>query len=400
MSIKVLLKANKINAQGKSPLYLRLIKNRKTKFISLGIYLNLDEWDPIKLRVKSKHPNSARVNHLIISKLAEAETISLTMHEKDRSVSASKIRDKIKGKSLGNFTTYAAAYLEWLEKQAKIGTYIKVKASLSKLSAFNKHKDLQFEDINFEFLKKYERHLTQNLGNATNTVHGSFRTIRKLLNDAIREGIIDPEHNPFLRYKLKTAKTNKTFLTDDEIDSIENLTLVGKSKKSLHRDIFVFACYAGGLRVSDILKLKWRNFSGSHLTLITQKTTDQLSIPLPNKALALIYKYAVDNCNAEDFIFPILKNNEDYTPMQLNRAISSATAYLNKDLKSIGGLAEINKSISMHTSRHSWATRALKKGIRIEHVSALMGHSSIKTTQIYAKIVNGDLDKAMEAFNE
>ncbi len=91
----------------------------------------------------------------------------------------------------------------------------------------------------------------------------------------------------------------------------------------------------------------------------------------------------------------------DYSdPVLLFKAISSNTAYTNKNLKMIADKAEINKNISFHSSRHTWATRALRKGMRIEYVSKLMGHSTIKTTQVYTKIVNSELDNAMNVFDE
>ena len=98
--------------------------------------------------------------------------------------------------------------------------------------------------------------------------------------------------------------------------------------------------------------------------------------------------------------FPFLSNTTDYSnPNVLFKALSSNTAFVNKNLKTIASKAEIKKAISFHSSRHSFATRALQKGMRIEYVSKLLGHSTIKTTQIYTKIVNSDLDKAMEIFN-
>ena len=101
-----------------------------------------------------------------------------------------------------------------------------------------------------------------------------------------------------------------------------------------------------------------------------------------------------------DFVFPLLKNSIDYSDATtLFKAISSNTAHANKNLKLIANKAEISKSISFHSSRHSFATRALRKGIRIEYVSKLLGHSSIKTTQIYTKIINSELDNAMDIFN-
>jgi len=150
------------------------------------------------------------------------------------------------------------------------------------------------------------------------------------------------------------------------------------------------------------LQLKWQNFDGTHIGLKTQKTKETISIKLPTKALEILKKYSKsqpDNKHA-DFISPLLKNNIDYSnPTALFNAISSNIAFANKNLKVIALKAGIEKHISFHSSRHTWATRALKKGVRIQHVSKVMGHTNIKTTQIYAKIVSSDLDKSMDVFN-
>jgi integrase/recombinase XerD len=127
-----------------------------------------------------------------------------------------------------------------------------------------------------------------------------------------------------------------------------------------------------------------------------------VSVKVPNKALEIIelYKPEKKDFNPDNYIFPFFSNEIEYTPVSLFQAISSRTANINSDLKDIAKLTKINKNLSFHSSRHTWATRALRKGMRIEYVSKLMGHSSIKTTQIYAKIVNSELDKAMDVFND
>ena len=168
---------------------------------------------------------------------------------------------------------------------------------------------------------------------------------------------------------------------------------------NLHRDMFIFSSFAGGLRVSDTLLLQWRNFDGTHIHFSVQKTNSQISIKLPEKAFSIINHYKEERKSA-DFIFPMLPDNLDLKDIPaVNQAISSATAYINKNLKTIAKKAHIEKNISFHVARHTWATRALKKGITIDKVSKLMGHAAIKETQIYAKIVNEELDKAMDAFN-
>lgn len=400
-SVVLLLKANKVNKDGEMPLYIRIIKNRKTKFISLGINLLPDQWDAKNKRVK-KHKNSARLNNFIVQKLAEANNIALEMETKNRYVSSNRIKDKIMGKTSSSFTEYSHKYRDSLEAAGKMGTHDKVNAVLSKLEDYLNNAEINFGEIDVQFLLKYENYLRKDKGNSTNTIHSNLKIIRKLFNDAIRDEIIEPEINPFIRYKLKWEKPQKEYLTESELKEFENVTLTPDSMLFHHRNAYIFAAYAGGIRISDLLQLQWKNFDGSHITFIMQKTNEAVSIKLPSKALDIINYYKKFNPeeNENFYIFPFLKNDTVYDAPSLFKAISSRTAYANKDLKDIAKMAEISKHISFHSSRHTWATRALRKGMRIEYVSKLMGHSSIKTTQVYAKIVNSELDKAMDIFNE
>jgi integrase len=155
--------------------------------------------------------------------------------------------------------------------------------------------------------------------------------------------------------------------------------------------------------------MRWKNFTGEHLYFHIHKTGDDLSIWLPEKSRAIIRFYkdptqtqrADGTIDPESFIFPLLKVAPGETNREIiHTAISSASAFMNKDLRKITKLAGINKHISFHTARHSWAVRALQKGMRIEYVSKLMGHTSVKHTEIYARVLNTELDKAMRVFDE
>jgi integrase/recombinase XerD len=400
-TIKLLLKENKINNNGEIPLYIRIIKNRKTKFISLRIFLTKEQWDPTQSRVV-KHKNKVRLNNLISQKVAEANKIAMEMEITNKYVSSNRIKEKIMGKTSVSFTDFASTYRDNFKKENKIGTYRKVKAVLQKLDEYTKSKNLTFGEIDVQFLKDYEKYLRDTLGNSQNTIHANIKIFRKLFNDAIREDLIEPQLNPFFKYQLKIEKTTKEYLTDDELQKIEDMSLTEGSMKFHHRNMFVFAAYAGGLRVSDVLQLKWINFSGTHIITQMQKTQDMVNVKLPGKALKIInaYKALNPDTKPDDYIFPFLENNKEYDAESLHNAISRCTAYANKDLKAIGKSLKLSKKVSFHTSRHTFATRALRKGMRIEYVSKLMGHSSIKTTQIYSKIVNSELDNAMNVFDE
>jgi integrase len=400
-SVKVVLVKEKINKKGEAPLFLRIIKDRKPKYLGLSIYLVPEQWDEVKQRIRKSHPNSDRLNNFLAQKIAEAEGIAFELETEKKSVSSLAIKENIKGKTSPSFLKYFQDYMELLKDTKKLGTHDKSYSVYLKLKTYLKGRDLTFEEVNYHFLKQYENYLRNKLGNTTNTVYSNLKIFRKLLNDAVREEIIEPYANPFPRYKLAWEKTSKEYLTDEEIQWLETLPLPEDQVINHHRNMYIFAAYAGGLRISDVLQLKWHNFNGTHVTITTQKTKEQVSIKLPNKALEYIQKYQRPDSRPTDFIFPFLKNDIDYSKGAiLFNAISSNTAYANKNLKIIAEKAGIEKHISFHTSRHTFATRALRKGMRIEYVSKLLGHTAIKTTQVYAKIVNSELDKAMDIFND
>lgn len=401
-SVTLLLKENKANQKGELPLYIRIIKGRKTKFISLGIKVKVEQWNEVKLRVKSSYPNSARVNALIAQKTADAEGVALNMETKENFVTSKKIKEAILGKNPISLIEFARQYQADLKSKGQIGTHNRVKTVINKLTDYTKTTDLNFDDFDLAFLKKYERYLREVIKNSQNTIHANLKVFRSLFNTAIREELIEPELNPFSKFKMSTTKTTKEYLTEDELRAVQELSLQRGTVMDHHRNMYVLAAYAGGLRISDLLQLRWQNYDGTHIKLITQKTKESIPIKLPSTALQIIesYSVALPEKKPTDFIFPLLSNFPDYSnPTLLFQAISSNTAYANKNLKMIAEKAGLEKKISFHSSRHTWATRALRKGMRIEYVSKLLGHTTIRTTQVYTKIVNEDLDLAMDVFD-
>ena len=397
---KIIFKKEKATSDGKVPLYLRIIKDRKVKFISLGYSIEPEYWNEKERVVRKSHPNAKWLNNFLAKKISDAQKVSLELETSSEYVAPKNIKQSVLGKTTEKFIPYAERYVANLEKKGKIGTYDKANATISKLKAYIGRKDFTFSDLTVYFLKTYENYLREELDNSVNTIHSNMKVIRRIVNEAINDDIFLPEKNPFRKYKLQWEKTEVVFLTEEELKSMEDLQLVEGSMKYHHRNIYVFACYAGGLRISDICQLKWEDFDGERLLVNTMKSDSFVSLKLPQKALEIIKMYDVEERQPNHYIFPFLKNDADYSdPKKLFTAISSITAYTNTDLKDLAKLAEIKKNVHFHTSRHTWATRALRKGMRIEYVSKLMGHASIKTTQIYTKIINEDLDDAMGVFD-
>ncbi|RYE30287.1 MAG: site-specific integrase, partial [Sphingobacteriales bacterium] len=360
-SYKIIARKDRTNGKGEMPLYIRITENRKSSYKALGIYVPLDMWDEERQMVNRRYPNSARVNNFLNTEIGKVQGKALEMATSDQIITAKRIKEAVIRKVSSSFSDYYQKHLKNLVSEGKPATYAKSVAVYSKLNIFVEGRNLSFADIDANFLQSYERYLREGLGNSINTIHANLKIFRMLFNKAVYEDLILANNNPFVRFKLRTEKTTKNFVTDDELALLEALDIPIHYVLNHHRWMYIFACYAGGLRISDILQLRWRNFNGSHLLVTMHKTRDIVSVKLPGKALAILEEYQkLTAGRSENFIFPILNSQTDYAePMVLFRAISSATAYTNKNLKILAAKAGIDKSFSFHTSRHTFATRAL-----------------------------------------
>lgn len=399
-TVKIILRPDRINSQNEHPLWIRVTKDRKSKYVSLDIDLLPEQWDEKNLRVRKSHPNYNRINAFIAQKVSEAQGVAVELETHNKFISSYKIKEALKGKAPVDFFPFADKFVDSFQMMGKIGSYKRAKSVIEKLRKHVNGRHFSFDMLTVSFLKDYEIHLAVKYENKKNTIHANLRLIRTVINNAIREDLLPMELNPFIRHKLKLEKTQRAFLTEEELEKIDALPIEKNYMLNHHRNIYVFSAWVGGLRISDVLQLRWKNFDGKNINICIHKTQTPLSILIPDRALHIINMYKNENCSGNDFIFPVLKiSPEEKNPRIIFNAISGATAYTNKNLRKLAELAGIDKHLSFHTSRHTWATRALTKGMAIENVSKLMGHSAIRETQIYTKIVNAQLDKAMQVFN-
>jgi len=402
-SVSIIYRKDKLNKKDEAPIHFRIIKDRKISYLATGFMVHQDFWDFEKNQIKSKHPNSKRIKSVLANKFSEAQDKVFDFENKNKSVTSRKIRNEVYGNKPTDFIPFAEKLAkESYKNGGKIGTYNKNLSVIEKLRTYADGRSFTFYDIDSDFLIKYETYLrSEKVKNTTNTIGKDYKYLRRIFNEAIRQDIIEHKDNPFLKYQIKSEKTQREYLTDDEIKLIEECHTTSGTRLDLHKDMFIFACYVGGIRISDILQIRWEQFDGVHLNFTTMKTTSQISIKIPIKGLEILAKYKTDEVEKSDFIFPMLeKNLKTNDDVILNKAIGCASSYINKNLGIIRKKLELKKHISFHVSRNSWATRALRKGMRIEYVSKILTHSDLKTTQIYAKIVNSELDKAMDVFND
>jgi integrase len=400
-TVSIILRTDKPKKDGTMPINFLIIKDRKKTKIATSISVDPKHWDEKKCRLKPGATNSARHNSFLSNKLAELQDQVFGHLTVSKSLTARQLKDELYGQPPLDFFNFAQSVFERYKSQGQIGTHDRCQAIINKVKDYLKQGSICFQEITPEFLKDYEKHLRGTLKNSTNTIHANFKFIRQLFNEAINQDLLDPRFDSFKKFKVKTEKTQRIYLTEEELELIEKYDCADNESMTLHRDMFVFAAYTGGLRVSDMLKLKWKNFDKTHIHITVKKTAGQLSIKVPDKSFSIIEKYKSKKFNKEHYVFPMLPNDLDENDVvALDNEISKGTALINKSLKALEDDIELGKHISFHISRHTWATRALRKGISIDKVSKLMGHAQIKETQIYAKIVSSELDKAMDVFND
>lgn len=402
-SVKVVPKWSKKKKNGEIPLYIRIIKDRKSTFISMRYGIMPDYWDKENNCVKRSHPNSTRLNSFIINKVVEINNIVLQAETENSLINLNKLKQKITGKNTISFLSYFDKNLQTLKKQNKLSSHKKYKSIREKVATYLKGSDISFKDIDVTWLKNYELYLKTELGNSQNTVHSNLKVIRKLFNEAITEELIPKELYPFDKYKLNWEKKKENpHLKEEDVVRLRNLILDRGSIEDISRNIFVFSCYTGGIRISDLLLLKWKNYDGTKISFTSHKTRDKVHLPIPTigKEILSIYHQGDYAQKSEEFIFPILKDVPFTTPNEKQLAFSRKTATINKTLKKVAKKAKLDQpNISTHWARRTFACMALDRGVTLDVVSKLLGHSGEQiTVESYAEYSDKVISSAMAKF--
>ena len=396
-SIKLILRKDKVNKKtGEAPIYLRIIKDRKTKFLSLGIKLAPKNWNENQQKVRKSYKNSARLNAFLSQKVAEAENKILEETSKNRNISTRDLKQSIIGKEPAKYFEFSYKRLETLNQNLAIGSYRSYKHEIDKFNKYAKNPNLYFEDITVSYLKDFEYYLKQDLKNSNNTVAHSLKVIKLFFNHAISEDLISYNLYPFRKFIIKKGKSTKNYLNEEQFNRL--LEYQPKDKKEqIACDTFIFSCYAGGLRFFDVYELQWKHYNQKEqrITKIIHKSQRKHQFKLPQQAIVILEKYKTKESKGNDYIFRLLENNKLFSEEELFKIKNYRNRTINSYLHKIGENIELPFKLTFHIARHTFATLALKLGMRIEYVSKILDHSDIQITQVYAKIINDELDKAM-----
>lgn len=398
-SVQIVLR-KKQSKDNTYPLAVRITKDRKSTFIYIGQYIKETEWDDAKRSVRKSHPNSARINNFLLKKLSEANDKLLQLETDGKvAVSSKAVKKELSPTAAKTFFTQAAIYLDNLKKSRKYNMVTSETPRIKHFREFLKGEDISFQDITIILLKRFQAYLKGTRKVSDRTITNHLLVIRTIFNQAIKSGIATEKSYPFGKNKIpiKFPDSIKLGLTSDEVASLETLDLPLGSQLNHARNIWLFAFYFAGMRVSDVLRLKWTDFQDQRLHYAMGKNAKTGSLKISEKATRILAQYKREQVK-HDLVFPELEVLDDLNDAyEVQRKISYAVKKLDKYLKKVAATAEIEKKLTMHIARHTFGNISGDK-ISIQMLQKLYRHSSITTTIGYqANFIHRDADDALDS---
>lgn len=384
-TVNVVCYKSKTLKNGEHPLMIRICKDNKTRYQSLGLSVKFEYWDFQKNRPKPSCPNKELINKIILDKELEFQKQILELQAEDKEFTAFTLiapKGTIKIKTVHEFYM---ELIDELEQANKIGNSRVYKDSIRSLEMFTGSKlDIPFSHVDVDFLRGYEKWLR--LRNTKETsMNLYFRTLRSAYNKAIEAKSAKKSNYPFDEFKVSkfSVKTEKRAISKDKIKLIMGLDLC---KESLYvqfaRDLFVFSYLCSGINFTDMANLKPCNIIEGRLIYTRQKTNKRINIPLSDGAIRIIEQY-IESDKSNEYIFPILHQNTHRTEEQKYNRRKKVILKVNKALKEVASLAGVSANLTTYVSRHSYATVLKNSGVNIALIGETLGHSNIKTTQVY-----------------
>lgn len=405
---KVIIRKDKANKLGECPIYIRIILERKTTYISTGLRANLEEWNETECRFKIKYRKAEDVdkanqnmlnNEIIEKKLREADLLIKNLILDDNLNSSSQVKEElVKSSSIGkdSVLSFIDIIIDEFRAQKRLGTsntYRDLKRALKKYLLKLGKSDISFKEINVVFLRKFESDFRQRAAKDT-SISYFMRTLRAVFNAAIERRMCKKESYPFENYKISNlnTKTVKRAITKTELELLRDYC-VDKNLREYHSlNYFMFSYYCLGINFSDLAMLKWQNIQNNRLSYVRLKTGKPYSFLLLEPALKILEIYRQElNRGGDNYIFPILDAESHKTPESINNRIHKVITHTNHDLKVIGEKLKISVPLTTYVARHTFATVMKRGGVSTSLISAAMGHDTERTTQIYLDSFENDV---------
>ena len=385
-----IIQKGKVRVDGTVPIVARITVNGKMVHFATRMYIHPDCWLPKDYRTVGKTKAEKQINEMLEELRVLIRRKYDEMLRREEVITAGKLKNAITGLDQ-NATTllqvcdrFIEDYTDLLEtEQCCRETYLRYKLTRNRLAEFMQARyrlpDMAVKELHPRFATDFDRWLRMNYRLTNNSTMKLMRQLKTMLHVGYLNGW--SKNDPLAGYKLHFEKVDRGYLTDEELDRLANKVFAMKRLEVI-RDLFLFSCYTG-LAYIDLKHLSadmLRRWPDGNLWIDTkrQKTDVPVHVRLLDIPLRLIEKY--DGTAKGGLLFPVPSNQK-----------------VNSYLKEIASVCGIDKDLTFHMARHTFATTVtLANGVPIETVSKMLGHTNIQTTQIYARVIDTKINNDME----
>ncbi|TFF33487.1 site-specific integrase [Mucilaginibacter psychrotolerans] len=396
LSLLFSLRKPKNYQSGEMPIYLRITVDGQRTEMAISRKCDPERWDAVTGRAIGSKTESRTLNAYLDDIQFKIHELQRRMSDADELITAETIKNRFVGKAEKARTLVAIFEDHNTKMKSLVGQEFE-KSTLQRYETCLMHckefmqwqyniSDIPVTKINFAFLTDFEYYLRSVRKCGNNSAIKYIKNLGKIVRICLGNGWLTVD--PYLNYKPKQKAVHREVLTKEELDRLSKKKF-GVERLSTVRDMFVFCCYTG-LAYVDVHKLKRselvKGADGDLWIYTNRQKTDTLSrIPVLPTALSIIRAYEDHpQCVVKDILLPVMSNQK-----------------MNAYLKEIADLCKINKPLTFHIARHTFATTVtLNNGVPIESVAKMMGHTSIKTTQIYAKVLDHKISSDMQQLRE
>ena len=391
------LKKRNPNQTGPLPISLRIGVNGQRTEVSTGRTWEASRWNSHAGRALGTKEDARSLNAFLDTLQAKLSGCHHLLTEAGKEITADNLRDMLTGKKRQRSKMLLDVFKEHNDRiQALLGngfepnTLKGYRTTVKHLTAFIswkfKAEDIELHKLDHAFITDFDFYLRSECGISGVSGAKYIKNLKKIVNSSLAHGWLPK--NPFANYKSKAKAGERVFLTKDELEKMRTKEIaIGRIAQV--RDIFLFCCYTG-LAYIDIKKLKRSEIGvgvdGESWIFTTRQKTDTSSrIPLLAQAQEILNKYKDHpQCDADGALLPVLSNQK-----------------MNSYLKEIADTCGISKTLTFHIARHTFATTVtLSNGVPIETVSKMLGHTNLKTTQHYAKILDIKVSEDMKVLKK